>query len=275
MQMRWKKGRKIIDIPIVQIRPCRIQSRRNYSRDKLRELAVSIRHNGIIQPLVVRRVSSTEYELVAGERRLRAAAMCGIKKVPCLLISCSDSQAGILSLVENVQRAELNVFEQAQGSNKLISVCHIPEKEAARALGQRLSTIESRLDVLNFSNEERELITKANMTERHCRALLRVDDPVERRYVISDIIENNMNVSQTERYVHEYLCMTKRERRLRQRQKAVIKDIRLFENTIVKAVKAMRSSGIAVAAAQSENDAYIEYMVRVPKLKSRAMEKTA
>lgn len=275
MQMRWKKGRKIIDIPIVQIRPCRTQARRNYSSDKLKELALSIRHNGIIQPLIVRRVSAAEYELVAGERRLRAAAMCGIRRVPCILISCTDGQAGILSLAENLQRSELNVFEQARGINRLMTVCHISEKDAARQLGQRLSSLEEKLKVLNFSSEERELITKANMTERHCRALLSVDDPVERRYIISEIIENNMNVSQTEKYINEYLCMTKRERRLKQRQKVVIKDIRLFENTIIKAVKAMRASGIAVAAAQSESEAYIEYMVRVPKLKRQTMEKTA
>ena len=113
--------RKIIEIPLVQIRSSKTASRKDYSRDKLNELAVSIEKNGIIQPLTVRKVTNMEYELIAGERRLRAAAICGLSTVPCIIVSCSDTQAILFSLTENLQRSELNFFEEAEIIKNIIS----------------------------------------------------------------------------------------------------------------------------------------------------------
>lgn len=275
MILSLRKDKRIIDIPIVQIRPCKTQARKKYSREQLIELAWSIKNNGIIQPLTVRKVSSVEYELIAGERRLRAAALCGKTKVPCIIITCTDSQAVIYSLAENLQRTELNIFEEAQGITEIMNSCNISKQEAARQLGKRQAVIDCKLRILKLNNEEREIIIKAHLSEKHARALLKIQDTVERRIVLSEIVEKNMNVSQTENYINEYLCKTKQEKRRRQKQKAVIKDIRIFENTINKAVETMHSSGIHAVTNHSENDEYIEYVVRIPKSKLTNINLTA
>lgn len=265
MLVRMKRERKIAEIPIVQIRPCRTQTRKNYQMEQLRELAVSIHQNGILQPLTVRKISTMEYELLAGERRLRAAAMCGEKKAPCIVISCSDKEAEIYSLTENLQRSDLNFFEEAKGITAVMASCQISQQEVAKMLGKRQSLIAAKLRILELNEEEQELILHFHLTEKHARALLRITDPLERRFVLSEIIEKSMNVSQSEHYINDYLCRTKLEKRRHQRQKAVIKDKRIFENTITNAVKTMHSFGITAIASQSEGDNYIEYIVRIPK----------
>lgn len=256
---------KIIEIPLVQIRPCRTQARRIFRQEDLKELAESINQNGILQPLTVRKISVVEYELISGERRLRAAAMCGKSKVPCYVIICNDEQAGIYSLVENLQRKDLNIFEQAEGINTVMNVYGLTQEETARRLGKRQSTVANKLRILKLSREEREWILKANLTERHARALLRIDDPVTRKIILSEIIERNMNVSQSEKYIDAALNEKNIHKRKTQRKRVVIKDIKIFENTINKAVNTMRSSGIEAVSNQNETDDFIEYTVRISK----------
>lgn len=275
MLISIRKDRRIIDIPIVQIRPNRMQARKNYNEEQLRGLAISIQQNGIIQPLTVRKISSVEYELLSGERRLRAAAMCGKKKAPCIVMNCTDNEADIFALTENLQRSELNFFEEARGINYMISACNISQQEAARMLGKKQSAISSKLRILKLDPEEQEIITRFHLTEKHARALLRVSDRVERRFLLSEIIEKSMNVTQTEQFIEDYLCKTKYEKRLHQRQKAIIKDKRIFENTISNAVRTMHSFGIAAIASQTENDGYIEYVIRIPKTKKTDTAMTA
>ncbi len=264
--------KKIIDIPIVSIRPCPTQARREFSGYELKCLAESIKQNGVIQPLTVRKISSIEYELIAGERRLRAAAMCGKKKVPCCVISCNDKQAGIYSLIENLQRCDLNIFEEADGINTLMAYYGLTQEETARKLGKNQSTIANKLRILRLSKEEREWILKAGLTERHARALLKIDDKVLRKIILSEIIEKNLNVTQAERYINAALNEKSLKKSRTQTRRIVIKDIRIFENTINKAVKTMRLSGIDAVSNQSETDDFIEYTVKIPKLKNSTSE---
>ncbi len=275
MLISIRKERRIVEIPIVQIRPCRTQARKNYNEEQLRGLALSIRQNGILQPLTVRKISQVEYELLAGERRLRAAAMCGQKKAPCIIMSCTDSEAEIFSLTENLQRTELNFFEEARGITAMMSACHISQQEAARQLGTQQSVIAGKLKMLALTPEEQEIIIRFHLTERHARALLQIDNPTERRFVLSEIIEKSMNVTQTEQYIHHYLCQTKSEKRQHQRQKAIIKDKRIFENTITNAVKVMNNFGITAIATQTETDTYIEYLIRIPRRSSYSQNHAA
>ena len=258
--------RKIIEIPLVQIRPSKTASRKVYSRDKLNELAVSIEKNGIIQPLTVRKVTNMEYELIAGERRLRAAAICGLATVPCIIVSCNDTQAILFSLTENLQRSELNFFEEAESIKNIISCCHITRQELAVHIGQRPSFVANKLRVLDLGFDERKIILKAHLTERHAKAILKISDETERRIVLSEIVENNMNVTQSEEYIDEILHEAKTRRRQFKCRKAVIKDIRIFENTIENAVNTMREAGIPAVKVQTENDDFIEYVIQVPKV---------
>ena len=263
MLLSIRKPRKITEIPLVRIRPCRTQARKIYDLEELKELAVSIKNNGVIQPLVVRKISSEEYELIAGERRLRALAMCGKNKAPCIIITCTDKEAGVYSLAENMQRCNLNVFEEAQGINSLMSTCQLTQTEAANYLGKKQRSLDGMLNILLLSKEERDLIIGSRLTEAHARALLKIKDKTERRIVLSEIIERHMNVSQTEYYISTYLSKTSYEKRQHQRRKAIIKDIRLFENTINKAVNTMQLCGIDAVSAHTENDNFIEYTVRI------------
>ena len=269
MLFNIKNEKKIIEIPIVEIRPCPTQARQIFRQQDLKGLAESIKQNGIIQPLTVRKISPLEYELVAGERRLRAAAMCGKKKVPCCVISCTDKQASCYSLIENIQRKDLNIFEEAEGIDTIMTVYGLTQEETAKYLGKKQSTIANKLRLLRLNREEREWIIKAGLTERHARALLKIDNAVTRRIMLSEIIERNMNVAQAERYIDAALNEKNLKKSRSQKKHIVIKDIRIFENTINKAINTMRSSGINAVSDQSETDEFIEYTVRIPKPKER------
>ena len=258
-------NRKVLEIPLVQIRPRKYPVRKTYSRDKLMELAESIEKNGILQPLTVRKTSNIEFELISGERRLRAAAMCGCVTVPCMIVSCSDQQADVFSLTENIVRSELNFFEEAEIINNIISNCDISRQELAVQIGQHPSFISDKLKVLDLDYEERNIILKSHLTERHAKAILKISDKTERRIVLSEIVDNNMNVSQSEEYINDILQKNKFERQQNQRKKAIIKDIRIFENTINHAVDTMRDSGIPAIKIQTENQDFIEYVVKIPK----------
>ena len=265
-------GRRVCEIPIVQIRPCRMQSRKSFSHEKLRELALSIKQNGILQPITVRRLSSLEYELISGERRLRAAVMCGNKKIPCIVLDCSDKQAEIYSLIENIQRCDLNFFEEAEGIERLMKEYGLTKTDTAKKLGKRQSTISNKLRILKLDDEEREIILKYNLTERHARALLKIEDTVLRRMILSEIIEESMNVSQSEKYIDEVLRRKSEDRQKNQKKRLVIKNIKIFENTINKAVDTMRSSGINAVTKQTETDEFIEFTVRIAKSKNKLVD---
>lgn len=270
MLLRKRKSRRVKEIPIVQIRPCRTQPRKNYASEEMNELAMSIRKNGVIQPITVRKVTKIEYELIAGERRLRACVMCGQKKIPCIVISCTDDQAELFSLEENIQRADLNIYEIAQGITRLMNSQKLTETEAADKLCKELSALKDKMAILQLDDTERQLILKAHLTERHIKALLKITDKQERRMILSEIIEYNLNVSQSEGYIRSCLEKTALEKLQAQRRRGVIKDIRLFENTIQKAVTALTSTGIDADRMTYYNNDYIEYVIRVPKDKKAA-----
>lgn len=264
MVINTKGEKKVIEIPIISIRPCKNQARIYFKREEMQELAISIRENGILQPLTVRRVSKNEYELVAGERRLRAASMCGMKFVPCIVINCDEGQATVFSLLENLQRENLNIFEEAEGIQNLIVVCGLTQLEAARRLGKKQSTVANKLRLLRLTREERDYITRAELSERHARALIKIEDETTRKLALSEVIASNLNVKQTEQLVEKMLS-TVPTKKAKQTTKIIYKDIRIFVNTISKAIDTMKSSGIEATSEKNETDDYIEYFVRIPK----------
>ncbi len=259
--------RRIYDIPIVRIRPCHFQGSKLYSAQEMKELAQSIKMNGILQPLTVRRVSKEEFELIAGERRLRAAAMCGSRKVPCIILNCTDSQADQYSLIENLQRCDLNFFEEAEGIDRLMKTYNLSKLDVSRRLGIKQTVIANKLNLLLLTSEEKDIIQKYRLTERHAKALLRLDDSVTRRLVLGEIITKGLNVTQSERYIDTVLSGKNKDRIKNQKTRLVIKDIKILENTINKAVESIRSTGIDAVTSQTETEDYIEYKVRIPKNK--------
>ena len=265
----------IADIPIIKIRPNKAQPRKVFSEDELSALSRSISENGILQPLTVRKVSSTEYELVAGERRLRAAVMAGLRKVPCIVVKCSDRESAVYALLENLQRADLGIFEEARGISKLIRRYGLTQEQAAIKLGKTQSTIANKLRLLRLSEEEQEWMEKAGLSERHARALIRIENETVRREVLSRIITENLNVKQSERLVGIYLNSTPKPSRVKGNSKAVIKDIRIFLNTINRAIDTMRLSGINAQSNKTDTEDFIEYTIRIPKSTLYSPDKSA
>ena len=154
MNFLIKSESKISDIPIIKIRPNKSQPRKQFNEDDLNSLSRSIAENGVLQPLTVRKITATEYEVVTGERRLRASALAGLKKVPCIIVKCSDKESAIYALLENLQRADLGIFEEARGISRLIRRYGLTQEQAAEKLGKTQSTIANKLRLLRLTPEE-------------------------------------------------------------------------------------------------------------------------
>ncbi len=259
-----RDSNKLAEIPVIYIFPNKSQPRKFFQDEELTSLSNSIYRNGIIQPLTVRKISSVEYELVAGERRLRAAIMAGFNKVPCIIMKCSDNQSAIFALIENIQRADLNMFEEAQAIKKLILECRMTQDQIARQLGKKQSTIANKLRLLKLNEADQKFIIENKLTERHARLMLKVDE-YERLKVLEKIVEESMNVTESERYIENMHNKTIEKQSKKQNPKIVIKDVRIFINTLTKAFDTMKLSGVNAISNKIESDEYIEYSVKIPK----------
>lgn len=265
MNFALKNDNKISDIPIIKIRPNKSQPRRVFNEDELTALSQSISENGLLQPITVRRVTPTEFELIAGERRLRASVLAGLKKIPCIIIKCTDKESAVFALLENLQRSDLGIFEEARGISKLMHRFGLTQEEAARRLGKSQSTIANKLRLLRLTYEEQEWIENSALTERHARALLRISDETLRREALSRIISDNLNTTQTDNLISIMLSSVNEDKPQRSKSKVVIKDIRIFVNTINKAIDTMRLAGIDAISDKTDTDNFIEYTIRIPK----------
>lgn len=263
---REKEENKILQLPISEIVPNPHQPRTEFDYADITSLAESICQNGILQPLSVRKVENG-YELIAGERRLRAAKLVQLKYVPCIVLNISERTSAILALVENIQRQDLSFFDEASAIEKLISYYGMTQEDAAIKLGKAQSTIANKLRILKLSDEEKELITKFNLTERHARALLRLGSKEERLEIISKIIKYNLNVERTEQAVDEYIGKAKEKLSYKKRSK-VFQNVKIFVNTINKAVETMKAAGIPADSKKIQKDDYIEYTIKIPMMEN-------
>lgn len=252
---------KVLQIDINLIRPNPAQPRRMFSEQELLALSRSIRTNGLLQPINVRK-TECGYELIAGERRLRAAKMAGLTTISCIVSDCTPETSAMLAMTENLQRQDLQIFEEAEGIRRLIDEWDVTQEEAALRLGKSQSTLANKLRLLRLSEVERSRITEAGLTERHARALLRINDDKQRAKTLDEIINRQLNVPQTDELVERLLSGKKKPKTKRV---FIIKDVRIFLNTINHAIEAMKQSGINAQTMKSENDEYIECIVRIPK----------
>ena len=254
---------KISMIPIFQISENKSQPRKSFNREDIRYLARSIELNGILQPLMVRDVSPYEYELISGERRLRAAVMAGFSFVPCIVLHCNERQSAVYTLIENVQREDLSYFEQAEAIQKLIKEYGFSIEKASKQIGKSEVNIRNKLNLLNFSSEEREILISNSLSERYATVLMKIKDSNIRMTILNKVVENNLSLFDTEELV-ERLTVSENAR-TNPRHRIVIKDIRLFYNTINKAVSTMRQSGINATEEKTETDEFVEYRIRITK----------
>ena len=259
---------KIILIPQSEILPNPNQPRKRFNYDELEGLAQSIRSNGILQPLLVRINEDGKYELIAGERRLRAARLVGITKVPCIVNDISESDSAVFAIIENLQRQNLDFFEEAEALAILVSDYRMSQDELCKKLGKAQSTLSNKLRLLKLSDEMRYKISRAGLSERHARALLSLEDEVQRARALSIIIDRHLTVNESETLIEQML--RKNEAPKRQMLKG-FKDIRIFINTLNNAVDTIRRAGIDADSVKTETDEYVEYIVRIPKLEDKPM----
>ena len=253
---------KIIDISINLVKPNPNQPRQFFDPAQLTSLAKSISQDGIIQPLTVRKVNNY-FELISGERRLRAAKLAGLRSVPCIIVDISDERSAVLALIENIQRSDLNFFEEAEAISILIKEYGMTQEDAAIRLGMAQSTIANKLRLLKLTSIERKMIISNNLSERHARALLKLDDADIRHQVLVCIIENNLTVDKTEKYIASLETKEKIKASYKKRS-PVLRDVKLFFNTVNKAINVMKLAGVDAQVKKAHHDGMIEYTILIP-----------
>ena len=262
-QNKIRTESQILAIPQSDILPNPNQPRKRFDYDELEGLAQSIRANGILQPLIVRELENGKYELVAGERRLRAARLTGLTKVPCVVSEISETDSAIFAVLENLQRQDLDYFEEAEALATLVSDYHMGQDELCKKLGKAQSTISNKLRLLKLSDEMRYQISRAGLSERHARALLSLNDEVQRARALAIIIDRHLTVSESEQLIDQ---MIRKNEAPKKRMLRGFKDIRIFINTLNNAVDNIRRAGIDADSVKTETNEYVEYIVRIPKI---------
>ena len=254
---------RVLFLPIRKIRPNPNQPRRFFDETALEELSRSILQYGIIQPLTVRR-GDQGFELIAGERRLRAAALAGLREVPCLLARADEEDSPLLALIENLQRRDLHYFEEASAIAKLISTYGLSQEQAAEKLGKSQSAVANKLRLLRLSPDCMTVLRENDLSERHARALLRLNDDEARNAALRVIIKRKLNVAQTEEYIESLL----RERAATPPEKKptyIIKDVRIFLNSIRRQFDIMQRSGVGAEIERADTDEEIRMVIRIPR----------
>lgn len=257
---------RVLFIPVDSIVPNPNQPRRTFDENGLAELSASIAEHGILQPLSLRRAGS-QYELVSGERRLRAAKLCKLKEVPCILLDVDEQASSLLALVENLQRRDLDFWEEALALDKLIRTYHLSQEEAARRVGKSQPAVANKLRLLKLSPACLELLRSAGLTERHGRALLRLETDEERLSALKHIIENDLNVAATDTYIDTLLSPAP-EKPGKHKPTYIIKDVRLFLNTVTRGLSMMKTAGVNARCKREESESAILLTIEIPKTKN-------
>lgn len=267
-----------IEVRKIVPNPC--QPRRIFEPEGLRELAASIASHGVLQPITVRRVGGL-YELIAGERRLRATKMAGLVQIPAIVVEADEEESAVLALIENIQRQDLSYMEEALGYQRLAREYHMTQEEIAQMMGKTQSVVANKLRILRLSDEVKQILAEYGLPERHARALLRLTDEKQQVQAAMQMAEKGMNVREAESYIEQLLQQQPQKgqaaqrclesQRKRQRIRRYVRDIRLFTNTVSKAASYMKEAGVPVYVAENKADQYYEMVIRVPYQKEKEL----
>ncbi|MBQ3217014.1 MAG: ParB/RepB/Spo0J family partition protein [Oscillospiraceae bacterium] len=262
MPLLCKKDRsdRILSLPLDAVRPNPDQPRRFFDPESREELADSIPALGILQPLTVRQTQDG-WELVAGERRLRAAALAGLDRVPCIPIQTDSQSSSLLALVENLQRRDLDFFEEALALDKLLRTYCMSQDEVARRIGKSQSAVANKLRLLRLPPKVLARLRESGLTERHARALLRLENDLRLEEAAEHIISQRLTVAQTDQYVDRMLSPKKQK----PNRTYIIKDVRLFLNTVTRGMSIMRSAGVDAGFQRQDTEDAICLTIRIPK----------
>lgn len=258
LSRRPKTAAKVLLLPIDSVEPSPYQARSEFDQQEIARLAMSILQNGLLQPVTVRPCGTGRYQLVAGERRLRACKLAGLKEVPSILCDYQDQETAALGLLENLQRQNLNPFDQARGIREIITLWGCTQEEAAKRLGMAQPTLNNKLRLLALTAQQQEYCLAHGLTERHARAVLRLPEG-ERAKALEQMARQNMTAKQADEFVEKKLGGKPKRRSI-----PMVRDVRIFVNTINRAVRLMVDAGVPASSQRKEGEGYIEYTVRIP-----------
>ena len=247
---------RVVFLPAASIRPNPAQPRKVFKADALDELADSIRQHGILQPLSVRRMGNV-YELIAGERRLRAAQLAGVTDIPCIIMRMDEKESGMAALIENLQRQDLDFIEEAMGIRRLLDAHGMSQEQASRLLGKSQSAVANKLRLLKHSEAVLMQLREAGLSERHARALLKLPSEEEKTRAITEILRQGMSVARTESYIESLL--------LRKEEKTGKPNVGAFLNNLTQSLQKMQLSGISAVSERRETETQIVLTITIPK----------
>jgi len=260
----------VSQVNVDDITPNPFQPRKIFNNDSLQELAASIHEYGVIQPLIVR-ITANGFELVAGERRLRASKLAGLNQVPVIVKEFTDKEVAELAMIENLQREDLHFLEEAEGFQHLIQSFAFTQEELAKRMGKKQSTIANKLRLLKLTPEVRAVVATEKLTERHARSLLKINETRLQLEVLDIIRDKGLNVRETEELIEEFLedISDQIEQKNKPKRKIVkvIRDVRIFINTINNVVGEMKKIGLKINMTQEQDEDYIHIKLRIPKRK--------
>ena len=253
----------IVYLRAEDIVPSPVQPRQYFDEEALRELSESIRSYGILNPLTVRQRAG-RYELVAGERRLRAAKLAGLRELPCLLVDVNLEDAGLIALIENIQRRDLDFMEEARGIRQLIDLFGMSQEEAARRLGRSQSAVANKLRLLKLPEDVQEALRNNGLTERHGRALLRLGDPDRQREALAYIQAHELTVAATDVYIDALLAAPP-EPPAPAKRSFILKDVRVFLNSLSHSLDLMKQGGIEAGMRREDTPEALIVTISIPK----------
>ena len=259
---------EVIQIPVEHIQPNRYQPRSIFNQEAIEELAQTIHTHGMIQPIVVRTLDADEkgYELIAGERRWRAVQFLGWKTVPAIIREMNEAETASVALIENLQREELTVIEEAMAYDRLLEIHGLTQEALAQRLGKSQSTIANKMRLLKLPEQVQQALLQKVITERHARALIVLKDPEKQLKVLQAILDHNLNVKQTEERVAKYFKET--PKRKKPKLKGINKDMRIAMNTIRQSLNMVTDTGIDLETDEQDHDDYYQITIKIPKKKS-------
>ena len=259
--------KKVTEVPVDMIFTNPEQPRKRFGEEELLELRDSIKEYGVIQPVILKRYNNGSYVVIAGERRLRAATMAGLTKIPALIREADDKDAAIIALVENVQREDLGYMEEAQAYSRLMEEYELTQGDLAGRIGKKQSTISNKIRLLSLPEDIQKALVSNRLTERHARALLKIPDDETRRIVIEKIVSHGLNVRQSEKLIEDIL--EKQQEEQRKHNKISYISYKLYLNTLRKTFNDIFQIEHGAKYTQEDKGEYYEVKIIIPKNKSK------
>lgn len=257
---------EVLQVPVAAILPNQYQPRSVFSEEKIEELAQTLRTHGLIQPIVLRKNGDDSYELIAGERRWRAAKHLQWEKVPAIIRELNDKETASVALIENLQREELTVIEEAMAYQRLLELHQLTQEALAQRLGKSQSTVANKMRLLKLPEKVQQALLEKQITERHARALIALKDVEKQEKVLTEILERGLNVKQTEDRIEK--MMTEKPKRKKPVRKGFNKDMRIAMNTIRQSLDMVSDSGIDLETDEEDLENYYQITIKIPKNKA-------